>query len=47
MHLSTAYCNCDRNVLEEVLYPAHADWRKMIEIAENTDEHTLNILTEK
>jgi fatty acyl-CoA reductase len=47
VYVSTAYCNCDRPVIEEVVYPPHADWKDMISIAERCDEHTLNILTPK
>lgn len=47
VHISTTYCNTDRKIIGEQLYPAHADWRKTIEIAENFDRHTLNVLTEK
>jgi hypothetical protein len=34
-------------VVEEIIYPPHADWREIIDVVENTDEHTLNILTQK
>ena len=47
VHISTTYCNSDRKVVEERLYPAVAEWEKTIEIAENIDRHTLNVLTEK
>ncbi|XP_063926565.1 fatty acyl-CoA reductase 1-like [Zophobas morio] len=47
VHISTTYCNSDRKVVEERLYPAVADWEKTIEIAENIDRHTLNVLAEK
>jgi hypothetical protein len=47
LHVSTVYCYCDRPLVEEVMYPPHADWKDMIRIAENCDEHTLNILTPK
>ncbi|KAJ3639227.1 hypothetical protein Zmor_003907 [Zophobas morio] len=47
VHISTTYCNSDRKVVEERLYPAVADWEKTIEIVENIDRHTLNVLTEK
>jgi hypothetical protein len=47
VHVSTVYCNCDRTVVEEVMYPPHADWKDMISIAEHCDEHTLNIQTPK
>jgi hypothetical protein len=41
------YCNCDRPVVQEIVYPPHADWKDIISIAERFDEHTLNILTPK
>ncbi|KAB0802588.1 hypothetical protein PPYR_04774 [Photinus pyralis] len=47
LHISTTYCNVDHQVVDERLYPPHADWRKTIEIAENIDEHHLQVLTEK
>ncbi|RZC36358.1 NAD binding 4, Epimerase, 3Beta HSD and/or Polysacc synt 2 domain containing protein [Asbolus verrucosus] len=47
LHISTTYCNTDREVIKEQLYPAHADWEKTIEIAENVDDHILNVLTSK
>jgi hypothetical protein len=47
VHVSTVYCNCDRPLVEQVIYPLHADWKDMISIAENCNEHTLNILTSK
>ncbi|XP_063926620.1 fatty acyl-CoA reductase 1-like isoform X2 [Zophobas morio] len=47
VHISTTYCNSDRKVVEERLYPAVAEWEKTIEIAENIDRHTLNVLAEK
>ncbi|XP_049839722.1 putative fatty acyl-CoA reductase CG5065 [Schistocerca gregaria] len=47
VHVSTAYCNLHETVVEEKLYPAPADWRDMISIAENTEDLTLRILTPK
>ncbi|KAJ3639230.1 hypothetical protein Zmor_003910 [Zophobas morio] len=47
VHISTTYCNSDQKVVEERLYPAVVEWEKTIEIAENIDRHTLNVLTEK
>ncbi|KAF2897506.1 hypothetical protein ILUMI_08662 [Ignelater luminosus] len=47
LHTSTTYCHTDKAVVAEQLYPAHADWRKTIEIAENMDEHVLQTLTSK
>ena len=47
MHVSTTYCNTHHPVIEEEIYPALADWRKTIKIAENVDEDVVNILTPK
>lgn len=47
LHISTTYCNTDRMVVEEEFYPAPLDWKKSIAIAENTDEHVLQMLTLK
>lgn len=47
VHISTTYCNTDRKVIEEMIYPPHADWKKCIELAENVDSYTLDILTQK
>ncbi|XP_069691249.1 fatty acyl-CoA reductase 1-like [Periplaneta americana] len=47
VHISTSYANCDKSVIEEIIYPPHADWEEMINIVENTDEHILDILTPK
>ncbi|KAJ8947338.1 hypothetical protein NQ314_008642, partial [Rhamnusium bicolor] len=46
-HVSTAYCNSDKKVIEEKLYPAHLDWRQAIQLAEEIDEHDLEIFTPK
>ncbi|KAJ9600160.1 hypothetical protein L9F63_009570, partial [Diploptera punctata] len=47
VHVSTCYCNCDRQEIDEILYPPHADWREIIKMVETLDEYTLNILTPK
>lgn len=47
LHTSTTYCNTNHQVVEEKLYPAHADWEKTIEIAESVDKHVMNVLTQK
>ncbi|XP_023026528.2 putative fatty acyl-CoA reductase CG5065 [Leptinotarsa decemlineata] len=44
VHISTTYCNTDRSLIEEKIYPAHADWREAIEIAETVDEEILNAM---
>lgn len=46
-HVSTAYCNCDKDEIQEVLYPPHADWAETIEAAETADPIILNALTAK
>lgn len=47
VHLSTAYSNCYINEVEEKLYPPPTDWRKAIEIAENSEYTELVPLTEQ
>ncbi|XP_012256162.2 putative fatty acyl-CoA reductase CG5065 [Athalia rosae] len=47
LHVSTTYGNTDRPVVDEKLYPPHANWKKTINIAETIDEHTLNCMTAK
>ncbi|GBP57038.1 Putative fatty acyl-CoA reductase CG5065 [Eumeta japonica] len=47
VHVSTSYSNTNRSVIEEKMYPPHADWRETIKIVENTDEHLLRIMTAK
>lgn len=45
MHVSTIYCNSDKREIHEILYPPHADWKDLIEVAEKVDSNILNILT--
>ncbi|XP_018572950.1 putative fatty acyl-CoA reductase CG5065 [Anoplophora glabripennis] len=45
VHISTSYCNSDRIEIDEKLYPPHADWRSTIALAEQIDQHTLNIFS--
>lgn len=47
VHVSTAFVNCQILEVQEKIYPPGADWRKMIEVAENCEEMTLKALTEK
>lgn len=47
LHVSTTYCNPDKKVVEEFIYPANGDWRVAIKMAERFDEDTLNALTQK
>ncbi|XP_011147424.1 fatty acyl-CoA reductase 1 isoform X4 [Harpegnathos saltator] len=45
LHVSSTYAHIDKPVIDEVLYPAEVDWRRVIEIAETIDEHVLKMLT--
>ncbi|XP_050358525.1 fatty acyl-CoA reductase 1-like [Nymphalis io] len=47
VHVSTSYANTNRKQIDEVIYPAFADWRETLNICENVDDHTLNVLTPK
>ncbi|XP_011147423.1 fatty acyl-CoA reductase 1 isoform X2 [Harpegnathos saltator] len=47
LHVSSTYAHIDKPVIDEVLYPAEVDWRRVIEIAETIDEHVLKMLTAK
>ncbi|XP_037939564.1 putative fatty acyl-CoA reductase CG5065 [Teleopsis dalmanni] len=47
VHISTTYCNPDKQVVEEEVYPAFADWRTTIKLAETYNTETLNILNLK
>ncbi|KAJ8707763.1 hypothetical protein PYW07_011440 [Mythimna separata] len=47
IHVSTSYSNTNRDPIEEVLYPPHADWRDTLEVCENIDPYELKVLTPK
>ncbi|XP_025425522.1 putative fatty acyl-CoA reductase CG5065 [Sipha flava] len=47
LHVSTAYCNCIREHIEEKIYEAPFGWREAISIAENIDSTMSSILTKK
>ncbi|XP_050513717.1 putative fatty acyl-CoA reductase CG8306 [Diabrotica virgifera virgifera] len=47
VHVSTTYCNCDRSLIEEKLYPSHGTWEEAIRLAEECDEQILNVLSQK
>lgn len=47
VHVSTAYSNTNRKIIDEMLYPEHADWRMAIRFAEELDGYTLDALTTK
>ncbi|XP_013401149.1 fatty acyl-CoA reductase 1-like [Lingula anatina] len=45
LHVSTAYANCDRHFIEEVVYPPPCDPNKLIEAAEWMTDEMLNKIT--
>lgn len=45
--MSTTYCNSDKKLVEEKLYPSHGDWKEAIRIAEESDRNMMDILTQK
>lgn len=47
MHISTAYSQADKPIVEEKHYPSEADWKKTIKIAETLDEELLKTFTPK
>lgn len=47
IHVSTAYCNCDREVIDEVVYPSPADPKKVMEMVEWLDDDVLADITPK
>ncbi|XP_017879692.1 putative fatty acyl-CoA reductase CG5065 [Ceratina calcarata] len=47
MHVSTAFCQSDKPVIEEILYPPPCDWRNTIKMVETLDEKTLQIFASK
>lgn len=47
VHVSTTYCNTNRKVIDEKLYPAHACWRTAIRMAEEVDRDVVDVMTAK
>lgn len=47
MYVSTAYANCDKLEIEEIIYPSHVDWKNTINICEKIDPAIINIMQEK
>ncbi|XP_077994546.1 fatty acyl-CoA reductase 1-like isoform X2 [Glandiceps talaboti] len=47
VHTSTAYCNCDRQYIEEKIYPPPMDHRKLDDAIEWMDDEMLRLLTPK
>ncbi|CAL8262444.1 unnamed protein product [Merluccius merluccius] len=47
LHVSTAYANCDRELIEEVIYTPPVDYRKLIDTLDWMDEKMVSVLTPK
>jgi fatty acyl-CoA reductase len=47
VHVSTAYCNCDRQEISELVYPSPADPEKIIQCVDWMEDELLKIITPK
>ncbi|XP_076312926.1 putative fatty acyl-CoA reductase CG5065 isoform X1 [Tachypleus tridentatus] len=47
IHVSTAYCNCDRDEVDEIVYPPPANPQKVIDALEWMDEEMVASITPK
>ncbi|XP_061577175.1 fatty acyl-CoA reductase 1 isoform X2 [Cololabis saira] len=47
IHISTAYAHCDRELIEEVVYPPPVDYRKLIDALDWMDDDLVSALTPK
>ena len=47
VHVSTAYCNCDRNEIDEQVYPPPSDPYKLLQLLDLMDDDLFNHLTPK
>ncbi|XP_075998005.1 fatty acyl-CoA reductase 1 isoform X2 [Genypterus blacodes] len=47
IHISTAYANCDRELIEEVIYPPPVDYRKLIDSLSWMDDSLVSAMTPK
>ncbi|KAA0724491.1 Fatty acyl-CoA reductase 1 [Triplophysa tibetana] len=47
IHVSTAYANCDRELIEEVVYQPPVDYRKLIDTLEWMDDKLVSLMTPK
>ncbi|XP_078113814.1 fatty acyl-CoA reductase 1 isoform X2 [Sander vitreus] len=47
LHVSTAYANCDRELIEEIVYPPPVDYRRLIDSLDWMDEELVTALTPK
>lgn len=47
VHVSTTYCNVDKPVIEEKIYPSHGNWKEAIDFVQKADEQLVNTMTQK
>ncbi|XP_025162816.1 fatty acyl-CoA reductase 1-like isoform X2 [Harpegnathos saltator] len=47
VHVSTVYSQLDKQVIDEIVYPAEVDWKKMIQVVETLDEQLLEVFKSK
>lgn len=47
MHVSTAYCNCDRSVVRETVYPPSIGPSQVTSLVETLEESIVDSVTEK
>ncbi|XP_076630983.1 putative fatty acyl-CoA reductase CG5065 [Colletes latitarsis] len=47
VHVSSAFAQSDKPVVEEIVYPPITDWRSVIKMVENLDEKTINVISPK
>lgn len=47
IHVSTTYCNTDKKIVEERLYPSHGNWRDAIRLAEEGEQGITDAFTQK
>ena len=47
IHVSTAYANCDKEEIAEMIYPPPADPQKLMECVDWMDEELLKSITKK
>ncbi|XP_063052872.1 fatty acyl-CoA reductase 1 isoform X2 [Engraulis encrasicolus] len=47
IHVSTAYANCDRKLIEEVVYQPPVDYKKLLDTLEWMDDKLVGVMTPK
>lgn len=45
VHVSTAYCNCDKREINESVYPSPVDAHKVMNVVKVLDEEMLDVIT--